>query len=163
LHGIELSDLAKGLSMILSRSADYGLRALIFLAQQGSELPTPLERIAEAQKIPAALLSKILQTLVKAEILRSHRGYGGGFVLVADPAALTIDVVIQAIDGPFTVFECIADEHFCQLCDQCKLRTKLRDLQASMLQILRGISITDCVPDQGEGVRRLLPTASTSG
>lgn len=146
--------------MILSRSADYGLRALVYLAQASREQPTPLERIAEAQKIPAALLSKILQTLVKAEILRSHRGYGGGFVLVADPDALSIDVVIQTIDGPFTVFECLTDEGFCQLCDRCKLRTKLRELQAAMLQILSGISVSDCVPDHGEAVRRLLPTAS---
>lgn len=148
--------------MILSRSADYGLRALIHLAQADRAHPVPLERIAEAQKIPAALLSKILQTLVKVGVLRSHRGYGGGFVLVADPATLTIDVVIQAIDGPITVFECVADEHSCQLCDRCKLRTKLLDLQAALLQMLRGISIADCVPEAGEGVGRLLPSAAPS-
>lgn len=136
--------------MILSRSADYGLRALIHLAQADRDQPVPLERIAEAQKIPAALLSKILQTLVKVGVLRSHRGYGGGFVLVADPATLTIDVVIQAIDGPLTVFECVADPHCCQLRGRCKLRRKLQGLQSSVLQMLRGISIADCVPDPDE-------------
>ncbi|MBX3468181.1 MAG: Rrf2 family transcriptional regulator [Planctomycetes bacterium] len=144
--------------MILSRSADYALRALIYLAQASGEQPVPLERIASEQRIPAALLSKILQALVKAEVLRSHRGYGGGFVLVADPAALTIDVVIQAIDGPFTVFECMEDEHFCHLCSSCKLRTKLFELQAAMIGVLRGVTIADCVPDATGAPRRPLPT-----
>jgi Rrf2 family protein len=146
--------------MILSRSADYGLRALIHLAQVGRDQPVPLDKIAEAQRIPAALLSKILQTLVKAEVLRSHRGYGGGFVLVADPATLTLDVVIQAIDGPFTVFECLDDEAFCQLCNRCKLRGKLGELQVAMIALLRSTTIADCVPDEGEAVRRVLPSAA---
>lgn len=132
--------------MILSRSADYGLRALMHLAQASREQPVPLERIAEAQRVPAALLSKILQTLVKADILRSHRGYGGGFVLVADPAALTLEAVIQAIDGPFCVFECLGDEQFCQLCRGCRLQEKLRELQGAMLGVLRATTLADCLP-----------------
>jgi Rrf2 family protein len=151
--------------MILSRSADYALRALIYLAQTGSARPVPLDQIAQAQKIPAALLSKILQMLVKAELLRSHRGYGGGFVLVADPRTLGIDVVIQAIDGPFTVVECLDDEGFCQLCSRCRLRAKLRDLQTAIVDMLHATSLADCCDEGAEGLRRLLPAAGalTSG
>lgn len=132
--------------MILSRSADYGLRALIHLAQAASEVPVPLERIAEVQRVPAALLSKILQALVKAGFLRSHRGYGGGFVLVAEPTRLSLEAVIEAIDGPLVVFECLDDETFCELCQGCRLQDKLREVERAMRGILRATTLADCLP-----------------
>lgn len=132
--------------MIIGRSADYALRALIHLAQQDRETPVPLEQIAGAQRIPAALLSKILQTLVKAGVLRSHKGYGGGFVLVADPRELNLADVIQAIDGPFTVFECLRDDTICHLCEGCTLRGKFQELQDGMLDMLRRTTVASCLP-----------------
>lgn len=137
--------------MILSRSADYGLRALIYLAEQDGAKPSPLDQIAQAQQVPPALLSKILQTLVKAKVLRSQKGYGGGFVLQTDPAELTIERVIALIDGPFTVFECLADESFCQLCTSCKLRKKFNELQEAMLGILRHTTIAELTEDRQGG------------
>ena len=131
--------------MILSRSADYGLRALMYLAQRDDVTPAPLDQIAQAQAVPPALLSKILQTLVKAKILRSQKGYGGGFTLIVEPSQLSIEHVVELIDGPFTVFECLADESFCQLCEGCKLKAKFRELQAAMIGVLKGTSIADLV------------------
>jgi Rrf2 family transcriptional regulator, iron-sulfur cluster assembly transcription factor len=150
--------------VILSRSSDYALRALIYLAEQDSERPVPLEQIAQAQQIPAALLSKILQTLVKANVLRSQRGYSGGFVLVADPAQLFLDEVIQLISGPFTVFECLVDESFCQLCTGCKLRQKFQELQDTMLASLRRTSIAELKDDGSAAPSAAVhPAADTSG
>jgi Rrf2 family protein len=135
--------------VILSRSADYGLRALIHLARhrEGGG-PVPLDKIATAQRVPPALLSKILQTLVKAKVLRSHKGYGGGFVLAADPSQLTLADVIQTIDGPFTVFECLVDDDFCKLCSSCKLQQKFRELQTLLVDNLRDTSIAE-LADEG--------------
>ncbi|RMG13395.1 MAG: Rrf2 family transcriptional regulator [Planctomycetota bacterium] len=136
--------------MILSRSADYGLRALIYLAEQASKTPTPLDVIAREQQVPPALLSKILQTLVKGKVLRSHKGYGGGFVLVADPAQLSVARVIELIDGPFTVFECLTDDGFCKIRGCCKLRAKFGELQALVRKRLGSITIAELVDDPAE-------------
>lgn len=133
--------------MILTRSADYALRALIYLAQLPREQSTPLDAIAQSQRIPAALLSKILQTLGKGGLVRSRKGYGGGYVLAVDPAEITLDAVIELVDGPFTVFECLADGSFCDLCSNCKLRLKFEELQGALLSILNKTTIADCVPD----------------
>ncbi len=158
--------------MILSRSADYGLRALIHLAQAAREVPVPLERIAEVQRVPAALLSKILQALVRAGFLRSHRGYGGGFVMVAEPTRLSLEAVIEAIDGPLVVFECLDDETFCELCQGCRLQEKLREVERAMRGILRSTTLADCLPlrtcdavapaivSEAKGTPTPLPTAT---
>jgi Rrf2 family transcriptional regulator, iron-sulfur cluster assembly transcription factor len=146
--------------MIFSRSADYGLRALVHLASQPPNQPVPLDRIAQAQRVPAALLSKILQTLVKAEMLRSQRGYGGGFVLAVDPAALTLQQVVEAIDGPLCVFECLDDEDFCVQCGTCKLRGAFREVHVAMVRVLRSRTVADCLPDVPAPARPLPVTAS---
>ena len=96
--------------------------------------------------MPAALLSKILQGLVKAGFLRSHRGYGGGFVLVTEPTRLSLEAVIEAIDGPLVVFECLDDETFCELCQGCRLQEKLREVERAMRGILRSTTLADCLP-----------------
>ena len=88
-----------------------------------------------------------MQTLVKAKVLRSHKGYGGGFVLAADPGKLTLVEVIELIDGPFTVFECLADEEFCKICSGCKLQTKFRELQTLMRDQLGATTIAELTDD----------------
>ena len=132
--------------MILTRSADYALRALIHLAECPEGKAERLESIVRAQHVPSALLSKILQTLVRGGFVRSQKGYGGGYILVSDPNKLTLREVIELIDGPLTVFECLVDEGFCDLCSGCSLRSKFQELQDAMLGILGKSTIADCLP-----------------
>ena len=132
--------------MIISRSSDYALRALMYLAEQGSEKPTPLDQIAKAKRVPPALLSKILQTLVRAKVLRSQKGYGGGFALAVTPDTLDLAKIIELIDGPFTVFECLTDTDFCES-SQCKLRGYFMELQNSMVGMLSKTTVHDLTTD----------------
>lgn len=132
--------------MILTRSADYALRALIHLAQCPPGKAERLDSIVQAQKVPSALLSKILQSLVRAGHVRSQKGYGGGYLLVADPAELSLREVIELVDGPFTVFECLVDENFCDLCANCTLRSKFEELQATLVGMLGSTSLAECLP-----------------
>ena len=101
-----------------------------------------------------------LQSLVRAKVLRSHKGYGGGFVLVADPEDLNLEQVIELIDGPFTVFECLADKGFCKLCSSCKLQRKFRQLQETMLELLRETNLKELVRPRPKKDRRKAATAS---
>jgi Rrf2 family cysteine metabolism transcriptional repressor len=132
--------------MIISRSSDYALRALMYLSEQGSDKPIPLDQIAKAKRVPPALLSKILQTLVRAKVLRSQKGYGGGFVLAVDSNTLDLAKIIELIDGPFTVFECLSDSDFCES-TQCKLRGYFMELQTAMVGMLAKTTVHDLTTD----------------
>ena len=140
-------DLKGTSAMILTRSADYALRATMYLATRPQGTVVPLDEIAQSQRVPAALLSKILQTLVKGGLLRSRKGYGGGFALQVSPAEISLDAVIELVDGPFTVFECLVDEDFCTLCTTCKLRTKFLELQDTMRDMLKATTIEEVLPE----------------
>jgi Rrf2 family protein len=75
---------------MLNQTAIYAIRAMGFLAEQKEGLPVLSSTIAEEMEIPKNFLSKILNRLVQAGIIRSIRGRSGGFVLDVDPSEVRV-------------------------------------------------------------------------
>jgi Rrf2 family protein len=83
----------------ISAKVDYAVRALIEIAASPGG-PRSAEAISTAQDIPRDFLLSVLADLRRAGILASQRGQAGGWVLLADPASVSIADVIRAVDGP---------------------------------------------------------------
>lgn len=81
---------------MLSKSAEYALRAAVELAQQ-PEHSVSAEQLATATKVPRRYLHKVLQGLAAADLVRSHPGPGGGYRLKRDPATISILDVVNAV------------------------------------------------------------------
>jgi Rrf2 family protein len=90
---------------MFSRTVEYALRATVHLADQ-APAPRTTEQIAVATLVPKAYLSKVLQALCQAKIVRSKRGCGGGMVLTKPPSALTILEVVNAVEPIKRIREC---------------------------------------------------------
>ena len=104
---------------MLSQTVEYALRAVCFLADQSPESRTT-GQIAKVTKVPAAYLSKVLQSLNRAGIVQSQRGSGGGVSLMMQPEELTILQVVNAVDPICRITTCplgLAShgEHLCPL------------------------------------------------
>ncbi len=82
---------------MLSQTVEYALRAVVHLADHAPRARTT-EQIATVTKVPKAYLSKVLQALGRAGIVRSQRGLGGGVTLAWDPSELTILEVVNAVE-----------------------------------------------------------------
>lgn len=82
---------------MLSTTAEYALRIMIFITEAGGESVTG-ERIAEATKVPADYAINVLQVLRRAGLVHAQRGRGGGFRLDCDPAKKTLLDVVDVID-----------------------------------------------------------------
>ncbi len=82
---------------MLSQTVEYALRAVVQLAYKQPLLCSTSE-LAEATKVPSAYLSKVLQSLVKAGIVHSQRGVGGGMTLLIPAEKLTLLDVVNAVD-----------------------------------------------------------------
>jgi len=81
---------------MLTQTAEYALRAMWYLARHGDE-PQVIPSIAKATEVSRDYLSKVLQQLVRAFLLRSRRGRGGGFVLARGPEAITLLDIVNAV------------------------------------------------------------------
>jgi Rrf2 family protein len=82
---------------MFSQTVEYALRAVVHLAATAPD-PQTTEAIAKATRVPQAYLSKVLQSLVQAGLVKSQRGMGGGMALAKKPAELTILEVVNAVD-----------------------------------------------------------------
>jgi len=89
--------------MRTSRSTAYGLLAAGYIAQNQDKGIILSQTIAKAYKIPLEYLLKIMQQLVRAQILRSKRGPRGGFSLARPAARITMLDIIEAVEGPMDV------------------------------------------------------------
>ncbi len=82
---------------MISQTAEYALRAVTWLALHTNS-PQTTSQIAKGMNIPAGYLSKVLQTMVRAGLVASRRGLGGGFTLQKDPSEITPLEVINTVD-----------------------------------------------------------------
>jgi Rrf2 family protein len=85
--------------MKISRSTGYGLVAVGYIAQHYKEAPVLAQRVAKEYNIPLEYLLKILQLLVRADVLRSKRGPRGGFTLARPAEKINLLEIIEAVEG----------------------------------------------------------------
>ncbi len=88
--------------MKISRSTGYALIAVGYIAQNYEQGAVLAARVSKEYGIPLEYLLKILQQLVRANVLRSKRGPRGGFFLAKDAHEITLLEIIEAVDGPMT-------------------------------------------------------------
>jgi Rrf2 family nitric oxide-sensitive transcriptional repressor len=81
---------------MFSQTAEYALRAVVYLASKGGTAQTA-QQIAEATRVQSGYLSKVMQTLVRADLVHSQRGLHGGFTLARSADELTVLDVVQAV------------------------------------------------------------------
>lgn len=89
--------------MRISHKVDYGVRVMTSIALLEREQPgRPIQRavLAERDQLPPGFLVDILAALRNAQLLKSHRGGGGGWSLARPPEEIAIADVIRALDGP---------------------------------------------------------------
>ena len=86
--------------MKISRSTGYALLAVGYIAKHEDEGIVLSQSISQQYDIPLEYLLKILQQLVRANILRSKRGPRGGFSLAKTPKRISMLAVIEAVEGP---------------------------------------------------------------
>ena len=128
--------------MQITRQADYAVRAVLYLARN-SDQRTATSMIAEQQRIPPSFLAKIVSQLSIAGLLHTSRGARGGVALARDAKDITLLEVVEAIDGPIQLNECVGDNGSCSFDSDCPLRTVWCDAQAELVGRLKGTNFAD--------------------
>lgn len=123
--------------MQITRQADYAVRAVLYLAQLGDEKRAATSQIAEDQQIPPSFLAKIVSQLSVAGLLQTSRGARGGVSLARDPESISLLEVVEAIDGPILLNECVAGNGSCPFGSNCPIKPVWCDAQAELVDRLR--------------------------
>jgi Rrf2 family protein len=129
--------------MQITRTEEYGLRGLVFLARQPPETVTLVSEISKDQNIPEAFLAKIFQRLSKVGLLRSVRGANGGFSLGKPANKITMKEVMEALEGPIALNRCLLREGECEEERICPLYPVWEELQHRFVEVLDGTTVED--------------------
>jgi Rrf2 family transcriptional regulator, iron-sulfur cluster assembly transcription factor len=129
--------------MQITRSDEYALKGLIFLASLPPERLALVSDISRAQRIPESYLAKIFQRLSKVGLLKSARGLNGGFSLGRPAGAITMRDVIEALDGPIALNRCLVRKGECEEESRCSLHEVLEEAQERFLEVLTRTTMED--------------------
>jgi len=133
---------------MFSQTVEYALRAVVHLADQ---VPSPrtTDQIAAVTQVPKAYMSKVLQGLCHAKIVRSKRGLGGGMVLVKSPSELTILEVVNAVEPIRRIRECPLGltAHGVRL---CPLHRRLDNAMAMVEEAFRQTTLAEILAEPTE-------------
>lgn len=129
--------------MKLTMKGDYGLRAMLDLAEYYGQGPIESADIASRQHIPEQYLDQILMALRKEGLVKSVRGPKGGHMLARSPAQITMAQVMQALEGYVPPMECLPNPDFCQLSPGCALREVWRKIDEMTQHVLVSTTIEE--------------------
>ncbi len=141
--------------MVITRATEYAVRTIIFLAQQPKDDIVLKKDICRTQEVTPAFLTKILQPLIKAGIVNSQRGVGGGFLLAKDPAEISMLDILQAEEGPLKLNHCLVDTAFCHRDAYCSAHEVWAEAQSQVAKVLRGKTIADLVQKEKANIAAL--------
>ncbi len=132
---------------MFSQTAEYALRAIVWLAENSVDSPVGNQKIAEATQVPVTYLAKIMQALVKVELVTSRRGVGGGFVLNYEPEDITVLDVLNAVDPIKRITSCPLHLKT-HAKKRCGMHARLDDAMAMVESAFSQSTIADILNDR---------------
>ncbi|MCP3979303.1 MAG: Rrf2 family transcriptional regulator [bacterium] len=131
--------------MSLTKAGDYAIRAMIFIGCLPEDAVALRSDVARTQGIPSSFTAKILRRLVRARLLKSSRGVNGGFALARSAAEISMLDIVTAIEGPLSLTSCSCDPEGCEWARDCPASLVWPQVQKSIENALRGISLESLV------------------
>lgn len=132
---------------MLSATAAYAVRAMIFLAAREGEGPVRVDEVAQALDVPRNYLSKVLHALVKEGALRSLRGPHGGFELAVPASTLTLFQVVSPFDEIEVRRGCLLGQGECSDENPCALHGRWSGVAADVAAFFRETALDEVVQD----------------
>ena len=135
--------------MYVSTKSEYGLLALIYLANRAEDRPVPAREISSEWKVPVKYLEQILKTLRESGLVESTAGVNGGYRLAKPADSITAGQAIRALDGPIAPMSCVSELEYepCEFEPACGLQQLWRRTRAAIIDVVDATTIADlCAP-----------------
>jgi Rrf2 family transcriptional regulator, cysteine metabolism repressor len=136
--------------MKISTKIRYGTRAMVELASHYGEGHIELKEIAKKENISLKYLEQVINPLRMAGLVKSTRGSKGGYSLAKSPSNICLYDVIETLDGPLNLVECLNDEKACQRIPTCITRDIWKEVSEALSKIFRSVTLEEMVSRKKE-------------
>ncbi|MGD2152944.1 MAG: Rrf2 family transcriptional regulator [Gemmatimonadales bacterium] len=134
---------------MISKTGEYGLRAVVYIVVEGKGSAMRANEIAKALGVPANYLSKTLHQLARAGILSSERGPRGGFRLAKSPETLSLADVLGPLDPSWLECGCLLGLPRCSDEDPCPLHERWKGVREPVCQFFQRTTLAEVLKAPG--------------
>lgn len=136
--------------MKISKRTQYGLRAMVYLADPKlKDKPCPLQKISKQKGIPFDFLEKIFAKLKKANLVKAKKGVQGGYFLANSANKIKVGQIIKTLEGTMAPVLCIAKEKEkrfpCPRKKKCKTIDVWKKIRDALSSTLNSITLADLI------------------
>lgn len=129
--------------MRLSRHADYAVVLMTHIAQHQGRSHTAVE-LARATRLPGPMVARVLARLGRHELLVSHRGAKGGYMLTRPAAGISVGAIVSVFDGPVSLTRCVKPgPGRCGVEATCPARAGLHYVNVAVRKALDDVSLAE--------------------
>ncbi len=132
----------------ISTKGRYGLKAMFELAVRYGEGPVLMSTLAKQQNVSRKYLHSLLSPLQNAGLTRSRRGVHGGYLLTRPPHMIFVSEVLEALEGPMLLVDCVASEDTCSESLSCPTRKLWVHMTNSLKTGMEGMTLSDLLSQE---------------
>jgi len=140
--------------MIYTKTGEYAIRAILFLARQPKDILIMSSEIAKREDIPIHYLAKILQRMAKYGYVNSSKGRGGGFKITESARKSSILEIIERVEGPVIYLKCVTGLKECSEKYPCPLHTEWTELRNKIFILISSKSVQEVADKYSETLKR---------
>jgi Rrf2 family protein len=129
--------------MIFTSTTEYAIRGMSELASRSTGGSVLLDQLVAGTDLPRDFMAKIFQRLVKAGLLRSAKGRGGGFTLARPAHEITLMHIVEAIEGPQRLDQCVVGLEKCTDVMPCPQHDLYKPLRQRLKDYLNTTTLAD--------------------
>lgn len=135
---------------MLNQSAEYALRATLYMANNGADRAYKATAVAHALGLPATYLSKIMYELVRARVLTSVRGPAGGYTLAVPPEKLSIDRIVAPFQDLEPRRKCLMGDRKCDIKNPCVAHQHWGEIKRNFTSSLQNATLATLLTPKAE-------------
>lgn len=135
----------------IAKLTDYATLLMVRLAREPAHCFSAAQ-LADELGVPQPTVAKLLKRLLRAQLLSSVRGAGGGYSLAHAPRAISVADVVNAIEGPVAMTECARGKGNCSLEADCATRANWQIIGRAVRVALEAVSLADMAMPQLKSV-----------
>lgn len=136
--------------MKISTKGRYGIKAMLQLALVYEKELISVRTISKKQNISELYLEQIFSVLRKAQLVKSIRGAKGGYSLTRPPKDITIKNIMDALEGPINISDCIKEDANCDNLDRCATRVLWVKIRDSIDEIFSSVTLQDIINEHNK-------------
>ncbi|MBK7981694.1 MAG: Rrf2 family transcriptional regulator [Ignavibacteriae bacterium] len=140
--------------MIYTKTGEYAIRAILFLARQSNDILVMSSDIAKKEDIPSHYLAKILQRMAKYGYVDSYKGRGGGFKITKLALDSSILEIVERIEGPVITLKCVTGLKECSDETPCPLHDEWSKLRDNIHFLISSKSVREVAEEYTETLKR---------